>query len=70
MNHVAVAFSIAVPAAFAAGIIVHKYVLSEVERIKTAISTVVLASESRIRADIVTVLAKAKSDVGQIASKL
>jgi hypothetical protein len=49
--------AIAVPAAFAAGVIFHKYVISEAEKIKQHVT----AAESRIREDIASLLNKAAS---------
>jgi hypothetical protein len=66
MNPIAVAFSVAVPAAFAAGVVFHKYVISEAEKIKQA----VLASEQRIRTDVASFLTKTGGDVTKVASKV
>lgn len=68
MNPLAIAVVVgtAVPVSFAAGVLFHKYVISEAERIKLA----VLASEQRIRTDVQTVLRGAGADVSKLASKL
>lgn len=51
------AFGVAVPAAFCAGVVFHKYVISEAESIKAHVS----AAETRIRSDISSLLSKAAS---------
>jgi len=65
MNSGLAAFSIV--AAFAAGVAVHKYVISEAERIKShvtnAVMSGVLSSETRIRADVAAVLNRLASKV-------
>lgn len=50
-------FAVAVPAAFVAGVVVHKYVLSEAQAIKLHVSQ----AEARIRADFQALLNKAAS---------
>jgi hypothetical protein len=52
--------------AFAAGVVFHKYVISEAEKIKQA----VLASEQRIRTDVASFLTKTGGDVTKVASKV
>ena len=69
MGSTVIAFAIAVPAAFTAGVIVHKYVISEVTAIKqhvsTAVTAAVVASEQRIRADVAATAAA----IGKLTSK-
>jgi len=48
-------FAIAVPAAFVAGVIFHKYVLSEAAAIKAHVT----AEVAEVRADIASLLSKA-----------
>jgi hypothetical protein len=66
MSPVAIAFSIAIPAAFAAGVIFHKYVISEAAAIKQHVTD----AETRIRGDFSSLLKKAGADVAQVASKV
>lgn len=49
-----VLFAVAVPAAFVAGVVVHKYVISEAEKIKLHVSE----AEERIRGDLAGLLVK------------
>lgn len=66
MNPIAIAFSLGIPAAFAAGVVFHKYVISEADKIKLA----VLASEQRIRTDVQNLLRSGAADVSKLASKI
>jgi hypothetical protein len=66
MDSVAVAFVVAVPAAFAAGVIFHKYVISEAAAIKQHVTD----AETRIRGDFSSLLKKAGAEVAQVASKV
>lgn len=52
-------FAVAVPAAFIAGVAVHRYVISEAQAIKLHVSQ----AEARIRADISSLLSKAASKI-------
>lgn len=56
MNHL---LAIAVPAAFAAGVIFHKYVISEANSIKQHVT----AEVAEVRADIASLLGKAATKV-------
>lgn len=63
MNPIAIAFAIAVPAAFVAGVAVHKYVISEAEVVMAHVTTAVTGAETRIRADISSLLGKVAAKV-------
>ena len=54
-----VLFAVGVPAAFVAGVVVHKYVISEAEKIKAHVT----AAEERIRGDVAGLLAKLAAKV-------
>lgn len=54
-----VVFAVAIPAAFAAGVIFHKYVVSEAAAIKDHVT----AEIENLRIDVASVLAKAASKV-------
>lgn len=56
MNHI---LAIAVPAAFVAGVIVHKYVISEANSIKQHVT----AEVAEVRADIASLLSKVGAKV-------
>lgn len=47
-------FAVAVPVAFAAGVVFHKYVISEAEKIKAHVS----AEIQEVRADLASALSK------------
>ena len=64
MNPIAIAF--AVPAAFAAGVIFHKYVLSEAWAIKAHVT----AEVAKVRGDFSSLLQKAGGDVAAVAKKV
>jgi hypothetical protein len=53
------AFALAVPAAFVAGVIFHKYVISEAQAIKQHVTD----AETRIRGDISSLLSKVAAKV-------
>ena len=59
MNPIAIAVSVSVPAAFAAGVLFHKYVISEAAAIKQHVT----AEAQQIRSDISGLLAKAAAKV-------
>lgn len=59
MNPVAIAFAVAVPVAFAAGVIFHKYVISEAQAIKAHVT----GAELRIRGDVADLLKKSAEKV-------
>jgi hypothetical protein len=61
-----IVFAVALPAAFAAGVVFHKYVISEAQAIKQHVTD----AETRIRGDIASLLSKAGSDVARVAAKL
>ncbi len=54
MNPVALTFSIAVPVAFVAGVLFHRYVVSEASAIKAHVT----AEVEEVRGDIASLLAK------------
>jgi hypothetical protein len=57
MNPTLIGFAIA--GAFVAGVVVHKYVISEAEKVKTHVSQV----EARIRTDIANLVSKGASKI-------
>ena len=59
MSPVAIAFSIAVPAAFVAGVVFHKYVISEAQSIKAHVT----AEVEKVRQDFSSLLSKAAAKV-------
>jgi hypothetical protein len=65
MDPVLLAFIFAIPAAYIAGVLTHKYVISEADSIKSHVT----AAEGRIRTDIASLLKKADSEVASVASK-
>jgi len=54
MDLIAVSFAVGIPAAFAAGVVFHKYVISEAQAIKTHVSNEVSAA----RQDVASALQK------------
>lgn len=59
MNPVALAFALSLPAAFVAGVVFHKYVISEAEKIKAHVT----AEVQEVRADIASLLSKVAAKV-------
>jgi hypothetical protein len=59
MHPVAIAFAVAVPAAFAAGVLYSKYVISEAASIKEHVT----AEVQEVRADLASLLEKAAKKV-------
>jgi hypothetical protein len=57
-----------VPAAFIAGVIFHKYVVSEAEALRAHTVEVVSGAETRIRADVASLLKKASGEVSIVES--
>ena len=61
-----IAFAIAVPAAFAAGVVFHKYVISEAEAVKLHVTSSLMSTEAIIRAEIEKAIDSVKTGAGKL----
>ena len=57
-------------AAFIAGVLFHKYVVSEAKALRAHTVEVVSGAETRIRADVASLLKKASGEVSIVESKI